>query len=198
MPVTEFEGSDEAALEYIRKRGYCSYSSMKNVRDKNEPSSYSSEAQNLGKELHSRLLEGIKTATLSPGDEALISILLSKLRSHPVVKILLANSKNEVEFKEKVYGVNTLGYLDIDNRPDNISDLKSTSCTSMKAFVAQMDFLQAALYMRATGSKNFYYIGACKIKPYPIMVFNVLEYPDTLQRAQIELLKVLTYIKSKL
>jgi hypothetical protein len=65
----EFGGSDKLALEYIRQRGYASYSSMTNVRDKKDPQVFKEMPYHrFGKELHSRFLEHKKLVRLSLAD----------------------------------------------------------------------------------------------------------------------------------
>jgi len=214
MPTVEFN-DDKPALAYIRKRGYASYSSIKNVRDCVVPS-YADEAWfKFGKELHSRFLEGVKLFTLSADEEIKLAIMLDKLDRHPIVRRLLAKSKNEIAFGPRpvlekykcidggivvpdVMGLPVLGYIDIANRPDNLADLKTTRLSNMKAFVESMDLLQAALYLEATKAKDFYYIGICKQVPYNVMVFSVREYPERLAEARKEMVRLLKYIKNKL
>lgn len=193
-----FKGSDEPALAYIRKRGYVSYSSAKNVRDCAVPSSYSSPAQDFGKELHSRWLEKTVLTKFDKAGEKKLMEMERALDNHSVAWALRINAVTEVEFKQPCYGVTVLGYIDIDNRPDNVADLKTTRLSSIALFAAEMDFLQAALYMKVSGSENFYYIGICKEPPYKVMVFNVREFPQRLLTAQAELRRLLAYIKMKL
>jgi hypothetical protein len=214
MPTVEFN-DDKPALEYIRKRGYASYSSIKNVRDCVVPSYTSEVWHKFGKELHSRFLEGKKIATLSKDEERQLAAMLDKLDAHPIVRRLLAKSKNEVAFGPRrvlekyncvksglvlpdIMGVPVLGYIDIHNEPDNEADLKTTRLNNMKAFVASMDFLQPAIYLEATRARDFYYIGICKQTPYNVMVFSVKEYPERMAAARAGMKRLLKYIKSKL
>ena len=187
---------DTTALNYARARGYCSYSSIKMIRDCESPG-YSEEIWfEFGKELHSRLLENKKIKTLSADEEEMLAVMLKKLRAHPVAKQLLAKSRNEQQFDVFIYGVRVLGYIDILN-VDSVADLKTTKCNTMKAFVAQMDFLQAALYLKATGRKDFYYLGISKLPPYDVFPFSVKQYPVRLALAQFSMRRLLMYIKSK-
>ncbi len=214
MPTSEFHGDDKPALDYIRSRGYASYSSMKNVRDCEVPmkGGYDEPWFVFGKELHSRLLENKTTAKLSIDDEKKLRDMLKALRANVVVQHLLADSINEIDFgpdkvlakfKSKgivvsnIYGLPMYGRIDIWNE-DNVSDLKSTKCTNMKAFVESMDFLQAAIYLEATKSDDFFYLGICKSKPYNVMPFSVRDYPSKLKDAQKDLKRLCKYIKSKL
>ena len=188
---------DSLAFDYVRERGYVSYSSMKMIRDGEVPGAFKgSAATDFGKELHSRLLENKVLQKFSTVIELQLSDMLVALRYNVVVQQLLKNAKKEQEFKTMVNGIMMLGYYDILNTT-NVSDLKTTSTGNMKAFVSSMDFLQAAIYLKASGCKDFYYIGACKVSPYPVWVFNVWEYPQRMAKAQSELARLCMYIKSK-
>lgn len=196
MPTVEFN-SDKAAIDYIRKRGYASYSSMKNVRDCVVPSFVSSAAYDFGKELHSRDLEGKRLKTFSKEDEAKLKAMLKVLAESKVVQRLKDGAKFEQEFKQLLYGVTVLGYIDIDGA-DAVSDYKTCWHDNVKRFTSEMDFLQAALYTTVRKKRDFYYIGICKEPPHALMIFNVQQYPEHLKLAQIELKNLLTYIKYKL
>ena len=89
----EFESTDAAALDYIRMRGYCSYSSMCNVREKREPSTYSSPAQIFGHELHSRFLEHKKLVTLEPYDEWRLKQMITNLAEDVMVQKIMENAQ---------------------------------------------------------------------------------------------------------
>lgn len=193
----EFGGSDKLALEYIRMRGYASYSSMVNVRDKRDPQPFKvTPYYTFGKELHSRFLEHKKLVTLSPEDEKLLKILINKLADDIMVQRIMYEAKTEQKFDLKLNGVRVLGYIDIDG--NDLGDLKTTRHTGMKAFVPAMDFLQAALYKRVTGKRNFFYIGASKSPPYDIMVFNVNDYVPQLRIANAQLDYLLAYLKKNI
>lgn len=196
MPSIQFTGNDKPALDYIIKRGYASYSSIKNVRDRVVPSSYSSPAQDIGKELHSRFLENRQINKLSKNNEIMVGDMLKSLRGNKAVMQLIHNARKEVKFHEPLLGLMVLGY--IDSIGVYLSDLKTTRHTSKKSFVSSMDFLQAALYMCVTGKKDFYYIGISKSKPYDILLFNVNQYPDRIKAAHTELRTLIQYIKSKI
>lgn len=197
MPTVEFN-DDSHALEYIRKRGYASYSSIKNVRDKEVPTFFTSPALVFGKELHSRHLEKTQLEKLSAEEEKHLRAMLRVLDESKVVQQLMRGCKTEVEFKQMLLGVMVLGYIDIDSRPLHVSDLKTTSTTSLAAFVRSMDFLQAALYLAVSGAKDFYYIGINKKPPYPLFIFSVSQYPDRLKAARKEMETLLKYLKKKL
>lgn len=197
MPTVEFN-DDSHALEYIRKRGYASYSSIKNVRDKLVPEFFSSPAIRFGKELHSRFLENKKLETLSKEEEKHLKAMLIVLENSRVVESLMDGAATEVEFKQLLKGVMVLGYIDIDARKLHISDLKTTSTTSLVAFVKSMDFLQAVLYLAVSGAKDFYYIGINKKPPYPLFIFSAAQYPERLAAARKEMETLLKYLKKKL
>lgn len=197
MPTIEFQGDDGPAIDYIRKRGYASYSSLKNVRDKEIPQYKTTTYFKFGGELHSRSLENHILDKLSEAEEIQLLGMRRKLWTHPIWRKLMANAKVEVEFKQPLWGIIVLGYIDILNK-DSVADLKTTSCGSMKQFVESMDFLQAALYLAVTGFKDFYYIGICKRAPYEVWIFNVNQYPDRLAAANKQLRELIAYLKTKL
>lgn len=199
MPTVEFN-DNKLALEYIKNRGYASYSSMKNVRDCEIPSKFvEGPWLAFGKELHSRALEGIVLDKLSTSEEKLLKAMLKSLKDNALVQGLWKSGVFEDEFKKKVYGVNTLGYLDHWCKKRKIvTDLKSTRLTSHNQFVESMDFLQAALYLYVTGAKEFYYVGISKTAPHNVFIFAVSEYPGKLMDARLQLEYLLKYINTKL
>ena len=199
MPTVEFN-DDKPALDYIRKKGYASYSSITNVRDCKIPTKVDEVYFKFGRELHSRLLENKVLEKLSAKEEQMLAAMLAKLRANAVVKQLLSKSLNEQWFPKgfELHGLRITGRIDILNGKDNVCDLKTTRLTNMKAFVESMDMVQASLYKLATGVKDFYYIGCSKLPPHNVMVFNVNQYPDKIKEADKELIRLIRYIKSKL
>lgn len=186
------------ALQYIKDRGYASHSSLKRYINGEAPSEFqSSPAQLFGKELHSRFLEKKKLTTLSPAEELLMKVMLKELNSHAMVKRLMLNVKVEQEFKEKILGVTMLGYFDILAKA-YVGDLKTTRCTTLGQLVADLDFMQAAIYLRATGFKDFYYIGITKEMKPKVIIFNVRDYPERLAKADKELVYWLGMLKKDL
>lgn len=193
----DLRGNDIPALEYIKSRGYASYSSMVNVRDKKEPQPFVETPYfKFGKELHSRFLEHKKLETLSEEEEEQLKAMVNNLADNALVVKIMRDAACEVEFKKEVNGLVTYGRIDI--KTFAVADLKTTRLTNPKQFAAAMDFLQAALYTRVTGLKDFYYIGISKVKPYSVMVFNVAQYPDRLKKANEELDKLTVYIRDYL
>jgi hypothetical protein len=190
--------SIDAAMAYIRAKGYASYNSLKMVRDKTDPDDRPSNKSyfTFGTELHSRLLEQTKIETLSELEEKQLAAMLKSIRSNSVVKRLLDEAETEVEFRQKLNGVTVMGYIDILSFA--VADLKTTKHKTMKPFVESMDFLQAALYLNVAKKKDFYYIGISKDLPHPVMVFNVNEYPARLKHSQEELKYLLNVVKKNL
>jgi len=189
---------DKLALEYIRTKGYASFSSLKRVRDGWDGKVQSYPALDIGTELHSRFLENTILTTMDEEQEKMLAAMEKSLRSDRSVAMIMKDAVCEVEFKEKVYGFPTLGYIDILPPKINIGDLKTTKCTTLKSFVDQMDFLQAALYLKAMNRKDFYYIGISKVKPYPVFTFRVSAYQDRLDAAHKELKTIITHVKKSL
>jgi hypothetical protein len=141
-------------------------------------------------------LEKKRVFTLSPKEEAQLTAMVNALNKDVIATRLLKGSKVEQPFSLMLYGVNVLGYIDVLN--SYVADLKSTRLSNKQAFINEMDFLQAALYLAVTGLRDFYYIGVCKEKPHAVMIFNVRDYPERLMAAQSELKYWLTYIRKKL
>jgi hypothetical protein len=57
-----------------------------------------------------------------------------------------------------------------------------------------MDFLQAAVYLRVTGKKDFYYVGISKVFPYEVFIYNVNQFPDRMVKANEQLDYLIGYI----
>lgn len=195
MPTVEFIDR-MPALRYIARNGYASYSSLCLYKNGEAPKKWNPIWGIFGTELHSRFLEGKMIVRLTKDEERHLKEMLTKLREHPIVTKLMQGSKVEQEFKQELFGVTVLGYIDILNV--FLADLKSTKIASRKVFIESMNFLQAALYMAVTGRKDFYYIGVMKQAPYTVMVFNVRDYPDRLKAAKTELKKLLGMLKKDL
>lgn len=191
--TTEFF-DQQPALNYIKDRGYASYSSLKNYRDGIVPSIINAKWLKFGKELHSRFLEKKVIEILSDAEELVLAAMIKALEENAIVSKLMKRVAVESEFKEKLYGVPTLGYIDILGK-GYVADLKSTSINNGDKFIESMDFLQAALYLAITGFKDFYYIGISKQSPYNVMVYNVRDYPERIKAAEKELKQLLTELK---
>lgn len=213
---------DTPALQYIKDRGYASYSSVKNVRDCEVPTKSDAAWFVEGGETHSLWLEGTRdkerSKLLTEGQEARIKEMVRCLNKHSVAMKLHGGLKSKTVRKEReittllkpkwntkyplqiptLWGLHFLGYLDIEAAPLYVSDLKTTKCKNKKAFADSMDFLQAAFYLRATGAKDFYYIGICKEAPHEIFIFNVWEYRNRMLEAHREMERLCKYIVKRL
>lgn len=186
------------ALQYIKDRGYASHSSLKRYINGEAPDNYfSSDAQTFGKELHSRFLEKKLVIKMSTPLEMLCKAMLLALKLDKMVQRLMLKIKVEQEFKLKILDVMMLGYFDIVGK-NYIADLKTTRCTTLNQFVSSLDFMQAAIYLRATGFKDFFYIGITKEMQPKVIIFNVRDYPDRLAKADAELVYWLKQLKADL
>lgn len=197
---SDFTGDDSAALAYIAARGYASYSSIKNVRDKAEPSKMPTAYFTFGAELHSKFLEGIRDKVMSDPEEEQLEAMIDALNGNKFVRSIMATKgmKTEVEICQPINGLPFLAYIDID-APTFIADLKSTQFKDRTQFIRSMDFLQAAIYMRLRPkATDFYYLGISKVRPYKVMPFGVTEYPTRLRDANLELNNLIRYVKSKI
>jgi hypothetical protein len=195
------ETNHRSVVEYVRMRGYVSYSTLKMLRDGGQPGVYkSSPAMDIGTELHARWLEKEKPSIglFDPPTEKIIKGMHLSLNKDKIATALIKKASVEVEFTKLVYGVNTRGYIDILPPKDLIGDLKTTVLTSRPAFIKSMDFLQAALYLKAMTRKDFYYVGVSKIIPHEVFTFRVSDYPDRMKEANAQLKELLTEIKNKL
>lgn len=193
---TDFKASDEAALNYIKERGYASYSSLVNVRDCREPRITKTQYFDVGTETHARFLEKRKALKLSKADTATVVNMVNALEAHPVVTKLMKNAQVEQKFHQPLYGLPVLGYIDI-LPPKDIADLKTTRHRNQHDFAANMDFLQAAMYLGVMRRKDFYYIGVQKEKPFNVFIFNVNQYPKRIADAKEELKYLIKYVKNK-
>lgn len=196
---SEFTGDDTLALKYIQDRGYASFSSLRNVRDKVEPSKMPTEYFTFGTELHSRFLEDKVGELLSDREEDKLSKMIGALRANKLVRTIMETEgmKTEVEFKLPLFGLPMLGYIDID-APKFVADLKSTHISKLPDFVKAMDFMQAALYLRMRpNAKHFYYLGICKNPPHRVMTFDARDYATRLHEADEVLINTIHYVKEK-
>jgi len=195
---TSFEPNDKLALQYIKDKGYASYSSLKNVRDCVDPTKKTSAVWfDVGTEVHSRFLEKKKPILkLSKEDTASVVSMVEALELHPVVRRLMFKAQVEQYFKQKLWGLMVSGYIDI-LPPKDVADLKTTRHKNQHDFAANMDFLQAAMYRAVTKRKDFYYIGIQKEKPFNVFIFNVHQYPDRIKQADEELKYLIKYVKKQ-
>lgn len=195
---TSFEPSDKLALQYIKEKGYASYSSLKNVRDCVDPTKKISAVWfDVGTEVHSRFLEKKKPILkLSAQDNQAVKSMVEALERHPVVSQLMLKAKVEQYFKQKLWGLMVSGYIDI-LPPKDVGDLKTTRLKNQHAFAAAMDFLQAAMYRAVTKRKDFYYVGIQKEPPFNVFIFNVHQYPDRIAQADEELKYLIKYVKKQ-
>jgi len=195
---TSFEPNDKLALQYIKDKGYASYSSLKNVRDCVDPTKKTSAVWfDVGTEVHSRFLEKKKPILkLSKDDAASVVSMVEALELHPVVRRLMYRAKVEHYFKQKLWGLMVSGYIDI-LPPKDVADLKTTRHKNQHDFAANMDFLQAAMYRAVTKRKDFYYIGIQKEKPFNVFIFNVHQYPERIRQADEELKYLIKYVKKE-
>lgn len=195
---TSFEPSDKLALQYIKEKGYASYSSLKNVRDCVDPTKKTSAVWfDVGTEVHLRFLEKKKPILkLSEEDTKSVVSMVEALELHPVVRRLMHRAKVEQYFKQKLWGLMVSGYIDI-LPPKDVADLKTTRHKNQHDFAANMDFLQAAMYRAVTKRKDFYYIGIQKEKPFNVFIFNVHQYPDRIAKADEELKYLIKYVKKQ-
>jgi hypothetical protein len=194
------QDSDEAGidpLEYIRSKGYASYSSLSSLR-KGEPIvRMSTVYYDFGSELHARFLEGKSLKRLSEEEETILDKMLTALDKDKLVRSLMKHPevKTERKFNADIKGVPVLGYVDIDAAPVFLSDLKTTSARTRQKFISSMDFLQAALYRKVRATDDFYYIGISKVQPFEVFTFNVMAYPERLQEADQQLEKLLSHVR---
>lgn len=193
----EFGGDDKAALQYIRDKGYVSYSSLCNVIERRAPEPFKvTPYYTFGKELHSRFLERKKLEVLPPAQEVQLKEMVHNLAEDAMVQRLMDGAQCEVDFDTKINGLRFYGRIDIKNFA--IGDLKTTALTNKHLFANQMNFLQPAIYCRATKTKDFYYIGISKVPPHPVMVFSVRQYEHRWMEANQLLDRYIKYLKKVL
>jgi hypothetical protein len=189
----------ELALAYIKERGYASHSSFRRYIKGEAPSPFvSSHAQIFGKELHSRFLEAKKLEKLGAADELLMKKMIGALDKNRLVKGLLNGANVEEEFREKIFGIDFLGYMDIHVPKKHVADVKTTKHTTPSSLANSLDFLQPAIYLQAKKLKDFYYIGITKTTDPKVIVLSVRDYPDKLKAAQQELKRWCLILKKDL
>lgn len=184
-------------LDRIRSRGYVSYSSLSAMRDNKPPLTGDETFLEFGVELHSRFLEGKVIKRLSPEDEELLHKMIMVLNKDAMVKALMKGAEVEQEINQEMLGIPFLGYIDI-KKPKLLADLKSTALTSRDKFIESMDFLQPVIYRKATGIKDFYYIGISKKAPHEVFTFNANDYPKRLKESEQQLTELIKYVKANL
>ncbi len=96
---TSFEPSDKLALQYIKEKGYASYSSLKNVRDCVDPTKKTSAVWfDVGTEVHSRFLEKKKPILkLSKEDTASVVSMVEALELPDAVRALLLSGHADAD-----------------------------------------------------------------------------------------------------
>lgn len=196
----KLETNHSSIIEYVRERGYVSYSTLKLLRDGGTPGQYKQALHfDVGTELHAQWLEGKKPSKLVSDIQALAQIkkMYGALCMDKVAMALKKGAKFEVQFDELVHGVMTHGYIDILTPKKFVGDLKTTVLTTRPAFIKSMDFLQPALYLQAAKRDDFYYVGVSKTN-FEVFTFRVSDYPDQMKEANGQLKELLTYIKNKL
>lgn len=195
-------GDEITPEEYIKRRGYVSYSSLRNLRDQNmvQLQPKSEVYYEVGSELHSRFLEKQEIKKFDAETEAQLEGMLKSLYKDRLVQSLLKHPllTCEREFRMKLNGVPVLGYVDMDAAPIFGADLKTIGHKNEKRFIDTMDFLQPAMYCRARNMKDFYYIGISKQAPYEVFTFNARTYKDRMNEAFIQLENLLTDVKKRI
>jgi len=190
--------SDDLALQYIREKGYASYSSIKHVRDCTNPYEKSdARYYAVGSEVHARWLENQKVEKMTAVEEAMVKGMVASLKAHKMASLLRADAECEFKIDKKLNGVPFIGYIDI-QKPKYLADLKTYGHTNEPQFLASQDFLQPAIYLKASGRKDFFYIGVSKTFPYKVCTYSVLHYKPRLVASQKELAGLLRYVKKKL
>jgi hypothetical protein len=127
----------------------------------------------------------------------MIKGMLESLNKHKMAMLLRTGAETEVKIDQKIIGVPVIGYIDI-KHPKFLADLKTYGHTNEKQFLASQDFLQPAIYLQASGHKEFFYIGVSKIPPYKVCTYSVLQYKHRLTESQKELHQLLKYVKKKI
>jgi hypothetical protein len=189
----------ELALAYIKERGYASHSSFRRYIKGEAPAPFvSSHAQIFGKELHSRFLENKKIEKLQAADNLLLNSMIGALEKNRIVKSLLNGANVEEEFREKIHGVEFLGYMDIHKPKKHVADVKTTRQTTHDGLANSLDFLQPAIYLEAKKLKDFFYIGITKTIAPKVIVLSVHDYPAKLKEAREELKRWCSILKKDL
>lgn len=157
---------------------------------------------NFGSALHHEFMIRTKHAfKLTDEEKMLVRAMIAALWANVIVKKLMERVICEKRLKFILEGVKMGGTPDI-KQPHTltISDLKTTVCATLKAFVAAAFkygyYRQAVTYLRATGYKHYYIIGIQKAAPFNVYIVLVTTDRDRFSYAESELEFLLYFYKN--
>lgn len=137
-------------------------------------------AFDFGTAIHEAILEPhLNSPKLVGVDYQLVEKLTNEALNHPLLSWVLSNSKKEEIVLWERYGLPLKSKLDIIwNQNAEVWDLKTTSCSSLKAFqqtCLEYDYYrQAAFYLDSIEAKNFTFVAISKTaKKNPIFIFQM-------------------------
>lgn len=157
---------------------------------------------NFGSSVHATFLEN-KTSKhfLTPEERAHKQNMIATLRANPIVKQLLAACHTfEVRRGAKLNGVK-LKYTPDGHGKKIIIDLKTTRCSSARAFfesaIKYGYFRQGKTYMLCLGLKEYWIIGIQKERPYKVYLICITDPRNAveLRYAELELEFLLYFYK---
>jgi len=161
----------------------------------NEPISFGYKAHNnFGSAVHSMFLEKKRGRwKLNNAELANMNGMIKSLHDNPIVVSLLSQCHTFEKRKHTRINDVKLSYTCDGFGKSLILDLKTSSTTSMKAFVDSAIkygyFRQGLTYMKATGINQYYIIGIQKSAPYQVYIVHLQSptYKDLMVYIEAEL-----------
>lgn len=143
-----------------------------------------------GNTLHLRCLT--KSKERGKIDVEILERMVTVWFKSTLVKKLLHRSVREKKLYVFINGVKLAIILDIEQPHTRTgADLKSTSCTTLAAFIAkaiELDyFRQGLIYKTGRRLREFYFIGVSKQYPHSIFPLRIDDFPEEMEYARQEL-----------
>jgi hypothetical protein len=159
---------------------------------------------NFGNALHEAFLlnkYGESYSRLTAEDQKTINLMVVKLRRHPVVSALVADSEREIKKTTTIEGVEFTYILDAKQKEKKRgSDLKSTSARTIQEFIQQAKdlgyFRQSKSYKIAEGLDEFFYFAQQKKKPHDIFIIDCAKFKEEEAYYEAELKFLLYFTKN--
>jgi hypothetical protein len=139
-------------------------------------------------------------AKLTVEEKTRVNKMITKLNSHPVVKMLMKDSVREEKFITDIEGVPVAVILDSKQIEHSRGfDLKTTTARNLADFIKKAISFgyirQGKTYKIAAKLKHFYFVGIQKEEPYNVYVLNISDYKDEEWYASEELKFLLYFYK---
>ena len=157
-----------------------------------------------GSELHRSILEpetAMDDFHFTDDERLLLDDMYQQGAAHEGIQKALKCAKTERILFADIEGVRVKVILDIHNEIKHFgADLKSTSCTTEKAFLKTCTkygyWRQAYIYMSVAKLKSFKFFAMSKKGKCPIFEIDVANYPVQMAAAKRETIMLISIIKS--